>query len=115
MLLPSGDPCARTNTGVALYQRGVPRLLFSGAGYGGDNARNLVRGAEGLAGRGGEGRGGGGGDFDVRRAGGGGGEVSAVLGDGAVLGLRRWLERSADSGCIVAWDTLPRQNLDATR
>lgn len=42
MLLPSGDPGARTDTGVALYQSGVPRLLFSGAGYGGDNAQNLA-------------------------------------------------------------------------
>jgi uncharacterized SAM-binding protein YcdF (DUF218 family) len=42
VFLPSGDPGARTDTGVALYQSGVPRLLFSGAGYGGDNARNLA-------------------------------------------------------------------------
>ena len=42
VFLPSGDPGARTDSGVALYQSGVPRLLFSGAGYGGDNARNLA-------------------------------------------------------------------------
>jgi len=42
VFVPGGDPGARTDTGVALYQSGVPRLLFSGAGYGGDNARNLA-------------------------------------------------------------------------
>lgn len=42
VFLPSGDPGARTDKGVALYQAGVPRLLFSGAGYGGDDARNLA-------------------------------------------------------------------------
>ncbi|MFO0725596.1 MAG: YdcF family protein [Myxococcota bacterium] len=42
VLVPGGDAGPRTETGSALVLRGIPRILFSGAGVGGDNARVLA-------------------------------------------------------------------------